>query len=356
MQLSLGYAGVTFFYVLSGFILTYTYEALFRGGLHRTALRSFWVARFARVYPVHVVAMTFMLIVLATIGGDHWNAGETVRAMQLATSVLLLQSWFPAQDIHFAINGPAWSISVEAFFYALFPVALVALLRVVRDASERVILFLAVMLCAVYILTLLQVRAQFDQWSLYVFPPVRLVDFALGMLLALAFLRRRAVTSLRVDATMLELAAIAAFFTGLGCAMLLPQSERFSAAFLPFAGLVIYVFAIGKGRVSQWLSAPALVRLGEASYAFYLLHLGIVQVVERALGPDRKAAAWFLALTVSTAASLAVYRSIETPLRRWIRHAWGGNRPAYTMPEAILTAAAGTNSAWQRYSAKAEIP
>jgi len=356
MHYSLGYAGVTFFYVLSGFILAHTYGAVVERGLTRRSVARYLVARFARIYPVHLCAMLLTLGVLIWIGGDHWSAADArLRVAEVASQVVLVQAWFPSQDVHFGVNGPAWSISVECFFYALFPLLLFAALRTFRAASWRLVLCAAAAAWASFALFLLTIPAAFDQWSLYVFPPVRLIDFASGILLALVY-AKRANAKLPIDATVLEAAALVGMALAAGCSVLTPQSLHFSAVFLPFCGFAIYVFALGAGRISGVLASPVAVRLGEASYAFYLLHLNAIHVVEHTLRGRSNGAAFGVSLALSILLALAVYSGVEAPLRRRIRDAWE-RRAAASRPDAparILPAGAGTTAVWQRYSATAE--
>ena len=355
MHYSLGYAGVTFFYVLSGFILTHTYGLVMEGGVTRRAVTRYAVARFARIYPVHLCAMLLTLAVLMSIGGDHWSAADArLRVAEVVSQVLLVQAWFPSQDVHFGVNGPAWSISVECFFYALFPLLLLGALRTFRSVSWRFVLCAAAAGWASFALVLLTIPAAFDQWNLYVFPPVRLIDFVSGMLLAVMYGKRTS-AKLPVDATVAEAAALIGLALAAGCSVLTPQSLHFSAVFLPFCGFAIYVFALGAGRISGILSSPVAVRLGEASYAFYLLHLNVIHVVEHLLHGRSSGPAFAVALALSILLALAAYSGLEAPLRRRIRDGW--EQRAGWRPDAqarILPAGAGTSAVWQRYSATAE--
>ena len=120
---SVGYVGVSLFFVLSGFILVYTYA-----GREMNA-RKFWRARFARVYPAYAVSLLltapmFFYVCLVMKGGNiPFFAWFTQHVALCAALVpLLLQSWVPNAAL--AWNTPAWSLSVEASFYAVFPLLL----------------------------------------------------------------------------------------------------------------------------------------------------------------------------------------------------------------------------------------
>ena len=103
-----GYAGVGFFFLLSGFILTYSYQRVFDGMPNSAAIVSFYVSRIARIYPLLVASSLIMLAVLLSVGGISWDGEPAgVRATALAFQLTLLQSWVPTPAIHFGINGPA---------------------------------------------------------------------------------------------------------------------------------------------------------------------------------------------------------------------------------------------------------
>jgi peptidoglycan/LPS O-acetylase OafA/YrhL len=122
-----GYVAVDFFFVLSGFVLSYSY--LKQNGSITGAKSSFYVARFARIYPAYLLA--FLLAaptnIMLSLHVNHLGTA-IVKLLSSAVAVLTLQqAWTPWTA--WAWNFPAWSISVEAFFYVLFPFAGPALAR-----------------------------------------------------------------------------------------------------------------------------------------------------------------------------------------------------------------------------------
>ena len=120
---SIGYVGVSFFFVLSGFILVYTYAG------HRFEPRLFWRARFARIYPAYAFALVFsapfFVLAINTFPFFAWAAQHFVLACLLVIG--LLQAWVPLAALSWSMV--LWSLSVEAFFYFVFPFALARLAR-----------------------------------------------------------------------------------------------------------------------------------------------------------------------------------------------------------------------------------
>ena len=231
-----GFSGVTFFYVLSGYILTVNYAGKVGSWAE---IRLFWWKRFARIYPTHLLSLAAAL-----------PLGSSLAILPL--NLLLLQSWFPAQSVHFSFNGPSWSISNEAAFYAAFP-WLVGLVTPRRLAGWGIGLVAAALF----------LRADF---LFYVFPPTRLFEFCVGIGLAL-YARHRPIGLGG------ELGAIALAAACVSCFYLHPGSLGWSIVYIPGAAALVYVFSRSSGPVSRLLSLPALVVLGDASFMLYMIHV-----------------------------------------------------------------------------------
>jgi len=106
---------VSFFFVLSGFILAHVY-----GQIEDSAgLQRFWRARFARIWPLHAVTFAFAWAVL----------DPGFPAAPWVANAFLVQSWIPIQEFYFSYNAVSWSISTEVFLYLAFPLLLFRLSR-----------------------------------------------------------------------------------------------------------------------------------------------------------------------------------------------------------------------------------
>jgi peptidoglycan/LPS O-acetylase OafA/YrhL len=149
---------------------------------------------------------------------------------------------------------------------------------------------------------------------LYYLPPVRLIDFAFGVLLgAAAFVGSRP-PSTRF-ATSIEVSAVAFVAIALTLLPVAPEPLRYAAWMMPAWGALIIVFARQAGSLSTWLSSPWLLRLGRISFAFYLIHYPITL----AFAIHAPAAvASFGALIVSLIVSFVVFSTVEQPMRNMI--------------------------------------
>jgi hypothetical protein len=107
----LGYAGVSFFFVLSGFILVYVYAD------RKIQKRGFWQARFARIYPAYIFSLVVMIPALISFWPMTKQAHMGLLA--LIANPILLEAWFP--KLLLTWNPVGWSLSAEAFFYLVCP-------------------------------------------------------------------------------------------------------------------------------------------------------------------------------------------------------------------------------------------
>jgi peptidoglycan/LPS O-acetylase OafA/YrhL len=319
-RLSFGYAGVGFFFVLSGFILTYAHHRDFAGALTARAVRAFHVVRIARIYPVHVVTVAIALAWFIPFGAPQWDVSTVHdRIAGFAAQTLLLQSWSPDGNVYGAGNPVSWSISVEALFYALFPFALWLLIRTTPRTSARVLVATAAIVCAAQcaVLWTLHVTPGIT-WLLYRFPIARLPDFAVGMLLGLAFVRRKR-SEPRLSGTALEITTIAVLIAAVAALPFLPEALRYAAGLMPFWALLIGVFALQRGTISRLASHPWCVRLGEISFAFYMVHWLVLNAESRLLGWTHPVLSLAIGFAVSLAAAFALFHLVETPMRHVIR-------------------------------------
>jgi peptidoglycan/LPS O-acetylase OafA/YrhL len=326
------YQGVTFFFVLSGFILTYVYPSV----SNSAEARKFIIARVARIWPAHFVTFLLAVAMMAWVPGMlKTGYGQLAAVLNLA----LVQAWVPLSGFYFSFNAVSWSISIELFFYLNF----IWLIRNI-ETTWFLKLMLSLMIAAGMILLSRMLHVPLHgndpfrldgDGLLYISPLSRIFEFVMGMSAAVAFktLRRTALprgTAATVIEITLVVAVIAelifggpAFFEG-KLATLLPIElcfwlERAGAA--PLYAMMIVVFAFQRGAVSRILSSNILVLLGEISYSIYLLH-EILSVWVRShpelvgfVPPYIGFALYIFAVILG---SWAIWRFVEKPCRAMI--------------------------------------
>jgi len=111
-----GYIGVSFFFILSGYILAYRYsEAIADGSF---SFRTFLNRRLARILPMYYVGL---LVALPISFPEFMDGNRVFYAKKLISNLFLVQSLVPISDYYFSFNGVSWSVSTELFFYLCFP-------------------------------------------------------------------------------------------------------------------------------------------------------------------------------------------------------------------------------------------
>ncbi len=343
--ISAGYLGVSLFFVLSGFILTYTYIEPASGALRGTA-REFWWARIARVYPMYaaalVLALPIFLLYRIVLAPPAARADATVAA---GLTPMLLQAWWPRAACQW--NCPGWSLSVEMFFYALFPVLSIRIAQPGRNLRAVGALSWSACIVVPVIYLMLAPSAlphptRFDQsfWlqAAKFNPLAHLGEFLIGVTAGLAFLRRTPSRRAERGLRWITVGVVVIGSTVLATRENLPYLFLHDGLLAPLWAASIFTLAVGGGAAARALAWRPLVRLGESSYALYLVHLPILGFVVlardlmRIRHPGSTSPAWFpfvayLLLSIST--SLVLFKRLEEPARRRIRK-WAIRR---TTPE-----------------------
>lgn len=302
-----GFVGVSFFFVLSGFIIAYNYQRKLVE--KKVTRREFWVARFARIYPLHIATLLLSLLTGGYLLTMNWDT-----VLIFCSQLFLLHPFVPEMEYFFSFNSPSWSLGCEQLFYLLFP-----FIALWFSNTRR--LFLALVAVGIlvawgmYFTAEEQIRAY---W--YVNPLTRLPDFGVGILLFKLYGKCAKNWNVK-RATCLEIGAIVLFFAFyyIGSAGLLPKVYRYSVYYWIPVSLVIYVFAVNRGKISRFLSNRYLVIGGEISFSIYLIHLFVLDWYKNTGWnyPWQVVIPVLLLLTIGF--SLLSFYCFEKPVNKYIR-------------------------------------
>jgi peptidoglycan/LPS O-acetylase OafA/YrhL len=319
---AVGYIGVNLFFVLSGFILVYTYAGT---GM---SPKRFWQARFARIYPAYALSLAvsapffFFAVRHLDIPFLEWSKEHLAAACVL--TVTLLQSWFPQAALTW--NAVCWSLSVEAFFYLAFPALLLWSKKFATRNLFWAIIFWSLVSLAISVLYIVVHPDGIEKinsgettllWkNLLSFNPLlRLPEFLVGVFAGRLFLSAKNSPKL---ATPLVFLGVAMVTTLVLVADRIPR-PLISAGFLsPAFAAIIYGLALQPGW-AKLLESRALVLLGDASYSLYLLHSTVISTVSDHLSSLQWAPRALLAFLAAVAASLASFYLVEEPCRKLLR-------------------------------------
>jgi peptidoglycan/LPS O-acetylase OafA/YrhL len=309
-----GFLGVSFFFILSGFILALNYREKFLN--KKITLKKFYVARFARIYPLYFVTM------LASIPAMYSSFKI------LLYNAFLIQSYIPDQKYFFSYNAPSWSISDEMFFYVLFPVLIVI--------SHKLHTILKILLVAGFVTLIILLNNilsenQAHYW-LYISPFTRVFDFILGILLfdLVLYLKNKKTSLNKNIFNIFEIGGILTLLIFFIFHDYLPISYRFSIYYwLPMCLIILsaansFISEKSTTWISKFLSWKWFVYLGEISFGFYLIHYLVITYLMKyngLMGIHLKgipfAAAMFI-ITLIT--SIFAFEVIEKPFNKKIKN------------------------------------
>jgi peptidoglycan/LPS O-acetylase OafA/YrhL len=360
--------GMSLFFVLSGFVIHYNYRQVVTGQ-GPAGLAAFLWARFSRLYPLYFFMLaldvflgkTLFLSLLGKEDGFH----DLTRA--LPYYLLLLQSWryvpFENSSLAYVIGvGVNWSISTEWFFYLVYPLLALLVLRIRRPLAMICVFAAWCVFWGGLSSILADQEAAIDAWGvshygsvagvargyqdsfyrwlLYLSPYSRVGEFVLGCLVAQFYLVLRDIPPTereeRLGGMVMTLAFLSIFAIMYVTYSTVHQSHlwfslRFCFGLAPSAAIIIFCASRYDALLFRWLSARSVVTMGEASYSMYLLHAVVLIVVSSYLGwsfPETFFDILFLAarftfvILMILLFSLGLHAFLEVPSRRWLRGLW----------------------------------
>lgn len=320
-----GFASVSFFILLSGFVLAYNYAGRARAG--ELDKRRFWEARFTRLYPIYLLSL---LLSWRMVRPEYVAHTHPMFWTGMVLTPLLLQGWIP--EIATFLNTPAWTMSAEAAYYLAFP----WLAQIKRPKRWAPYLgWMAGVWClgmipgVLYALFQPDGIAHPDRWSyghwlqaLKYTPLPHLPSFVFGVMLAnvdelvpRAGWRRLA----------LGLGGFAGAFAVLAMGPAIPYPVVHDGLLMPLFGCIILGLS-GENLLATVLGWGPLVFVGQASYCLYLLHFNLWNLIHDSHVLDRlgliKYDPWISYGLLIGMALLALHL-VEIPAQRLLRK-WMG--------------------------------
>lgn len=304
---------VPFFFVLSGFVLTVTY----RDGL---SVPRYLRARVARIVPLYLLSV-LVVVPVGLIARARGVVTDDAPWLSLAAVTLGVQAWVPSLALRW--NPALWSVSVEVFLYACFPL-LLAITRAASGWRAGAGAFTCAVAAALPPLAYEVMQPDgpmpgaLDDEGFWFFvvrfhPVLRVFELLAGMLAARAFLSGALVHVAVALGSVGVLGAVLA--TGVA-----PPVMLFGGG----TALVSVVAVLALAGVTRGpLATPLAVRFGTTSYALYVLHLPVffwmLGIAKRA--PDDVTPGFgVIVVGVACAAAIAAHRLVEEPMRRaWNR-------------------------------------
>jgi peptidoglycan/LPS O-acetylase OafA/YrhL len=315
-----GFVGVSFFYLLSGFVLTWSCST--------QAPTQFWWNRFSRVWPLMATMMVAAYLFFWQL--EKHPSGPFGYSLQ----AFLLQSWDPNPRVYAGGDGPVWSLSCEMFFYTMFPLIVLAVRRM---RARGLVLTAAAVIAAMTIAPIAagpHVSPSTYMWLFFYLPGYRIGEFIIGMLVA-----RAVALGLRFKypsiGYLLGCAGLAVWIIGITRYTLSHNGTALQRPFVALLAMPCFVLLLfagasadlgGRTRVfGMWLP----VRLGEWSFALYLVHpltAAVVGTHHWLVATTAAGGFGYLAvfLVATTAVAAAAHYALEKPVERWLRRHYPG--------------------------------
>lgn len=281
------------FYALSAFLLSYPY---FVG--KQTELRTYYLRRALRIYPLYVAVLLLNLLLAA-------HVGKRIPVMDIGTHLLFIHSWF--LEYGHTLIGGAWSLGPEVQFYVLLPALMVVALR-----APRVWMSCGIALSLTFLV--LTEKPAFENL------PALLGPFFMGIVAASFAARGKG------HPLLLAVGVVGYFAIGNLYMLAGPKVQHLSStAFYVLhplgpvsavsAGMAVLGGACNRGRLCRFFAGPAIRMSGVIGYSIFLLHLPVRSILFYFV-TEAEPLVSTLTIPLTIMLSLLTYRWIEHPAIR----------------------------------------
>ena len=299
VRLPLGECGVSIFLVISGFVTMYSCSK--KGTVFKVGLKNnfkYAISKIKDLYLLHIVCTLLMTLKLF-IGNSGLSSGFIV--LKFVLNILLIQEWFPISAS--SINGVSWYLCVLFLFYFVYP----WINNYFSDScnfkkAERNIflLLIAIMLICVVSRLLLGnfslendklFRSNLCHWIVYYFPPVRLLEMLVGCNLAYIFIFKSHIRDARIYSILEVIAVLLLVLSNclyinyfviseLGLLAMNETWWKDSLLYIIPSMLAVYLFAVGKGVISNFLNNKVVMYIADLSRNGFLIHFVVIQYLD----------------------------------------------------------------------------
>ncbi|KEQ31261.1 hypothetical protein N180_03165 [Pedobacter antarcticus 4BY] len=328
------YLMVDLFFIMSGFIMLHVYSDQFQDKIQASTLKNFLVARFARIYPLHLFSLLLLVVIVRWL--TDWGNPPILleQPSDILPNILLLHS-FGFTKIY-SWNIPSWSISAEWAAYLLFPVIAIC---INKKKAVSIILFAVLVLAAYYSIMYVLPRKNpinpaipvpHNLNTTFDYGYIRgIAGFTTGILIYLAY----------------ELQAIRKAFSSDLISVFIILGIIISMHFSLNDGITVSLFAVlvlsftaNSGRIAKICSGKILQFLGNISYSIYLMQIflqepfshgiylpGTIGIGRGKQNIDFSSGMLYciIYLILLVLISYVTYQWVERPSRKFINRIWG---------------------------------
>jgi peptidoglycan/LPS O-acetylase OafA/YrhL len=314
-----GHFGVMFFFILSGFVLTWSWRP-------EVSVRTFYLRRFGRIWPAATVALILAIPVFYSFNPDPsqwWVKPFDLGILML--SIPLIQGWWLAPIILFSGNPAAWTLTCEFFFYSVHPF----FQRMFNKSITPLLIFLLFGIFSIVVLSKTFCTVMPDSQCLALpLPITTLPEFLLGMLIGLLAKRN---VFVRLS-PLIPIFMLTVFYVFLSLPETQTQASSLRTSLALYTNeitlllMVLIIATVANTNINSaktLFSSPLLVKLGEVSFTFYLVHATVMYSFVNLLGQFEVTWAnlvWYpIVLAAALAISFPLHLWVEKPFEKKIR-------------------------------------
>ena len=300
--------GVSYFFILSGFIMIIAYQSK-----SKINILDYFKNRFARIYPVYFIALILLFV-------GRFIVGDFIDYSGFILNVFVVQAWVPGMAL--AFNPPAWSLSVELLFYAIFPFLFNSFYSKINNYKKYIFPIFLFFLVSQFILHYFFYSGfykgpkTFSHDLLFYFPLMHLNAFLIGNITGLFFVKKVKQGLQNFDLHILIIITLIILALKNPCGLIY-NNGLFSILFVP----LILLICLNNGLISFIFKAKILVFLGEISFGIYILQIPVFnfsKVFLKFVGIKDHMQFFYFSLVILVLVSAISYVIIETPLRNKI--------------------------------------
>jgi len=320
-----GWMSTSFFFILSGFVLSYLYWG--EDGQLVGKRRVFWFKRFARIYPIHLIVLLITFLLVGSWYLTYRNLWELVPSA-IAT-LFLVQAWFPPWVPEW--SWPTWTISALLFLYLIMPWLMSAMAKLNRQQMLMLMValpFISLLPTTIYAFYFPPGSEPVQNWQIFIgsTPLFWVPQFAGGMLLSRYLGISRFCNQWRPEKTRLFARGDLAMLAVIAIAFTPGIEEPFKyflrhGLLMPLFMLIIVDFARGHGVAARLFSLPGTGFLGETAFSlfiwqnFVMILLWVTVGVSANMGLHQ---VWLAPVGIVLLACASTY-FIEKPIARMLR-------------------------------------
>jgi peptidoglycan/LPS O-acetylase OafA/YrhL len=299
------YVGVSYFFILSGFIMVVAYD-------HRGKINyiDFLKRRFARIYPVYFLAIVALFTYL-------YIFNRPIDYLGLFFNLTMIQSWLPGYALSF--NSPGWSLAVELFFYMSFPLLFNHLYKkhTLKKTALAVIIFFIVSQAVLHLLLYSDFREAYPSKShdfIFYFPVMHFSEFLIGNIAGLIFIK--GIKKKNYDWSIIGLMVL------FGMILKFNSNLNLHNGMLAFVLVpLIILISSNNGGLTNFFSRKVFVFLGEISFGIYILQKPVYVWVSGMLSYlkiESSTLVFYISLVTLILCAAISYTYIEGPVRKKI--------------------------------------